>query len=320
MGNQLTVLDKLDQITGHSIDYEWTTFNRAYGDYNPQFVFNKQGDMYAVSQYHSCTLYSVNKYSGEFTPLLRLTDYDSTSRAATIWRVYGITADKDGHIYCLEGNPWENDWGSAYGWTEGRHIYKIDMTDPANPVAGWFTPGSAALAALMPKHDFGYRGLEIDDSGNFYFLGVPAGSPHYYPALGVVKIHPDGVTHELIAGDSTSKEMADGIGRAVKFHTPAAMTLDNYNNMFIFDLGPEQGGSTYEQVSRLRVLGLALPSYDTEVDVTEISSNLLSAYDKANSEVTNKAPVVVDGVSYPVMDMTPHVSMPKTWITLQVVL
>ena len=32
MGNQLTVLDKLDTATGYSIDYEWTVFTPANGD------------------------------------------------------------------------------------------------------------------------------------------------------------------------------------------------------------------------------------------------------------------------------------------------
>ena len=166
---EITVLDKLDVPTGYVIDYEWTSWTPANADYNPMFVWNKQGDMYAVTHIPNSTLYSVDKVSGDFTPLLQLTDSNTAGRAAQLWRPYDITIDKDGHIYCLEGDPWRNDWGTAHGWTEGRYIYKIDMTDPANPVGDWFTPGSAELATLLPKHAYSYWGLEVDNSGNLYF-------------------------------------------------------------------------------------------------------------------------------------------------------
>ena len=66
MGNQLTVLDKLDTATGYSIDYEWTVFTPANGDGTLRLGFNSQGQMYCVT-YINSTLYSVDKYSGIFT-------------------------------------------------------------------------------------------------------------------------------------------------------------------------------------------------------------------------------------------------------------
>ena len=107
--------------------------------------------------------------------------------------------------------------------------------------------------------------------------------------------------------------MVDGIGTAAKFHTPRTLTLDSYNNMYIIDLGPEQHTeASPSNVARLRVLGLEHGAVTSTFEVTELRSDLLTPYEQSNAEVTNQDPVVVSGVSYPVMDVTPNVSIKNT--------
>ena len=73
----------------------------------------------------------------------------------------------------------------------------------------------------------------------------------------------------------------------------------------IFDANPSN-------VARLRVLGLEQGAVTSTFEVTELRSDLLTPYEQSNAEVTNQDPVVVSGVSYPVMDVTPNVSIKNT--------
>ena len=104
MGNEITVLDKLDVPTGYVIDYEWTTWTPANADYNPMFVWNKQGDMYAVTHIPNSTLYSADKVSGDFTPLLQLTDSNIAGRAAQFGVLMILLSIKT-DIFIVEGDP-----------------------------------------------------------------------------------------------------------------------------------------------------------------------------------------------------------------------
>ena len=181
MGNQLTVLDKLDTATGYSIDYEWTVFTPANGDGTLRLGFNSQGQMYCVT-YMNSTLYSVDKYSGIFTELLQISvgEYGSRpERYNQIWRVQDFTFDKDDNIFCLDVWGYGQEYGAgeavSQGYVPGRFVYKIDMTDPANPVGSWFTPGDSALADLSPKHANTFYGIAVDKAGNVYFNLAPDG-------------------------------------------------------------------------------------------------------------------------------------------------
>ena len=84
------------------------------------------------------------------------------------------------------------------------------------------------------------------------------------------------------------------------------LDIDQYNNIYMIDLGPAQDslGENYQFVSRLRVLGLEQGAVTSALEVTELRSDLLTPHEQSDAEVTNQDPVVVSGVSYPVMDVT----------------
>ena len=317
MGNQLTVQDKLDVATGYSIDYEWTPFNYANGDYQPHFAFSSTGNMYAVSEMFSCSLYSVDKLSGNFTFLFRLTNADTSDRFAQPWRIYAVAMDTNDNIYCLDGNSYNqaDGWADAHtaGYLDGRFIYKIDMSDPINPSGSWFTPGSAPgtseLANLMPKNMYTNKDLTIDKNGNIYFIARGGGDNQNYPPGPIIKISPDGETFEIFAGDRTSKALVDGIGENAQLHTPNTLDIDSWGNMYMIDVGnyPVDANG-----SALRVIS-TIPDANTSLQhVTRMRSDKLTTYEQNNAEITNEEPVIVGETTYPIIDVTPNVSIKNT--------
>ena len=262
-------------------------------------------------------VYSVDKYSGTFSMLLAITDSDSNSMNRFIQPKYfqDIALDKDGNIFCLEINGYAQTYGAggapSFGYVDGRFVYKVDMTDPANPVGDWFTPGHPDIVALTPQNDNMFYGITVDKSGNVYFSLTPTSNSDN-PG-GIMKVEPDGITCEIIVGDDSQREISDGIGLAARLNHVVTLDADQYNNVYMIDLGPAQDSeASPSNVSRLRVFGLEQGAVTSTFEATKLRADVLSLYEQSNAEVTNLDPVIVGGTPQPILDITPNVSIKNT--------
>jgi sugar lactone lactonase YvrE len=162
----------------------------------------------------------------DLSPITNWGDSDGTGSAASFNNPGGIAVDREGHIYVAD--------------TDNNQIREITPGGTVTTLAG----GPFLIVDELNDSHYGEFG-SADGIGSAALFSFPLGvavdrAGFVYVADGdngtIRQVSPGGVV-TTVAGSVAEMVLADGVGAAVGFYSPAGIAVDSADNLYIADSG-----------------------------------------------------------------------------------